>query len=148
MYPITPLGKFFVSIYVCFGLSTMAFCVAICSKKFYELTEPYVQQTEELSENPEINTPEEQSSTPIDNHKNSHQTVQRKKSNFRIWWKKQKRQVFALIMLCFQILIGAAIFNFLEEDEEKNSWGYGNSLYFCFITLTTIGNKIDLSTFS
>lgn len=37
------------------------------------------------------------------------------------------------------LLVGAAIFNALEEFPDGTSWGYGNSLYFCIITLTTIG---------
>ena len=37
------------------------------------------------------------------------------------------------------IASGAALFGYVEENEDGDKWGYFNSLYFTFVTMTTIG---------
>jgi len=57
----------------------------------------------------------------------------------KLWLRKQRRDVITLTIMGFWLLIGAAIFNASETYIDGSKWGYGNALYFCIITFTTIG---------
>jgi len=52
---------------------------------------------------------------------------------------KNRKLWIAFIFYLAMLTGGAAVFNFLETDSYGNKWGYFNSVYFCFVTLATIG---------
>ena len=47
--------------------------------------------------------------------------------------------VFIFFFTSLLMLVPAAIFSALEEDDGTGSWNYLNSVYYTFITLSTVG---------
>lgn len=64
----------------------------------------------------------------------------KRKIKSKLWsWKIE----IGIVIGIGYILVGALIFWVIEADEPKDpdrkEWNYGNAVYFCVITLTTIG---------
>jgi len=143
--PKTDGGKIFVMVYVSIGLGANVYSIAIITKGFIDvadLTFDFIKRA--------IGTKRRQTKKTAVYEMNAigalgdgaQQFYALEGFNSETFMKslnKNRKLVIAFVCYIGLLAGGAAIFNILEVDDKGNSWGYLNSLYFCFVTLATIG---------
>jgi voltage-gated potassium channel Kch len=138
--PQTVGGKVFVMFFTTGGVGIIAYSLAIISHKFVETADltrlltrsvrkkrPRQKQTFEMNE---IASNGSGRITTISG------TVQR---GYQYLFYKHRKIVIAFVIYLSMLIGGALTFGSLEEDKEGNKWGFFNGLYFCFVTMATIG---------
>jgi len=148
LVPITVGGKVFVMLFTTLGVGLIAYSLAIISQKFVQAADLTIEFTKSYRKRkPQILAHDLTSFIELDELVSGgedadsfgHFKVERSKTGVMYNISKNRKLWIAFIFYLVMITGGAAVFNFLETDDTGKSWGYFNSIYFCFVTLATIG---------
>jgi len=119
--PTTDGGKVWVVFQTIFGIGVFALALSTLSRNMFVL----------------IDTKIEESITQAKNKQNQKKEEKDTSLGYRL--QKNRRYIFAGLIYVGLIFAGAAVFNALESLPDGTHWGYGNALYFCIVTLATVG---------
>jgi len=150
--PNTVGGKLFVMFFTTFGVGLIAYSLAIISQKFVETADLTIEITKSLRRKKRSQIIPRESSAVFeldelvlkgssleDEEMFGQFKVEKMKEGVMYSISKNRKLWIAFVFYLVMLTGGAAVFNFLETDSNGNRWGYFNSVYFCFVTLATIG---------
>jgi len=139
--PVTVGGKLFVMFYTVIGLGVIAYALSIISQKFVDTADFTWEITRRFRRKKKKHAFK---SLELSDISNFDEEERRKKASNRkrgIMYNISKghKLWIAVAFYGIMLLVGAAIFNSLETTANGEPWGYFNSIYFCFVALSTIG---------